>query len=233
MARVGCHRTTFPAIGGQFHNPWTEQSMTIRTLTPAALAAGALVLAAGGAATASTHSTSTGSTATTASEPQLVNDADMKAESITMGGATVLPTTRTIPHWYGTTTDPSNGVTYGYNMVGANPHTCSGSACDVTVQVDITPIIVNIAGRTFDGTGVVNPTLASPQFTNNDYGATPAATNDKFARGGGGALSQEDAGQGLQLQDATMRAQFDQTGTSGYHLRLNPNVLAPVTITVP
>ncbi|WP_343994857.1 hypothetical protein, partial [Terrabacter terrae] len=163
----------------------------------------------------------------------LVNDADLKAESITMGGAKVLPTTRTIPHWYGTTTDPSNGVTYGYNMVGANPHTCSGKACDVTVQVDITPIKVVVGGQTFDGTGVVGPTLASPQFATNDYGDTPAATNDKFARGPGGALSQKDAGQSLQLQDATMRAQFDQTGTSGYHLRLNPNVLAPVTITVP
>ena len=206
--------------------------MTIRTVTTAALAAGALVLAAGGAATASTHSSTSTGSATTA-EPQLVNDANLKAESITMGGAKVLPTTRTIPHWYGTTTDPSNGVTYGYNMVGANPHSCSGSTCDVTVQVDITPIKVVVGGRTFDGTGVVAPTLASPQFANNDYGDTPAATNDKFARGDGGALSQKDAGQQLQLQDATMRAQFDKTGGSNYHLRLNPNVLAPVTITVP
>ena len=82
--------------------------MTIRTLTTAAFAAGALVLAAGGAATASTNSTtSTGTTATSASEPQVINDADLKAESITMGGASVLPTTRTIPHWFGQTTDPS------------------------------------------------------------------------------------------------------------------------------
>src|SRR5690349_951327 len=108
--------------------------MTIRTLTTAALAAGALVLAAGGAATASTHSTtSTGSTATASSEPQLIGDADLKAQSITLGGAKVLPTTRTVAHWFGQTKDPSNGVTYGYNMVGANPHTCSGAACDVSI----------------------------------------------------------------------------------------------------
>ena len=209
--------------------------MTIRTLTTAALAAGALVLAAGTTATASTHSTTspTNGTSTTATEPQLINDADLKAETITMGGATVLPTTRTIPHWFGRTTDPTNGVSYGYNMVGADPHSCSGAACDVTIKVDITPIKVVMGGTTFDGSGVVGATLASPQFAANDYGSTPAATNSSFAKGPGGLLSQADAGVPLQLQDATMRAQFAQTGASGYHLRLEPNVLAPVTITVP
>lgn len=209
--------------------------MTIRTLTTAALAAGALVLAAGTTATASTHNTTspTNGTSTTATEPQLINDADLKAETITMGGATVLPTTRTIPHWFGRTTDPTNGVSYGYNMVGADPHSCSGAACDVTIKVDITPIKVVMGGTTFDGSGVVGATLASPQFATNDYGSTPAATNSSFAKGPGGLLSQADAGVPLQLQDATMRAQFAQTGASGYHLRLEPNVLAPVTITVP
>jgi hypothetical protein len=37
----------------------------------------------------------------------------------------------------------------------------------------------------------------------------------------------------LQLQDATMRAQFNKTGSSPYHLRLQPNLLPPVTINVP
>lgn len=218
--------------------------MTMRTLTTAALAAGALVLAAGTTATASTHSTTSPtngtSAGTSASEPRLINDADLKAQSITMGGATVLPTTKTIPHWFGRTTDPSNGVTYGYNMVGADPHACSGAACDVTIKVDITPIKVIVGGMTFDGSDVVAPTLASPQFATEDYGSTPAATvagsfpkAPALVRGPGGALSQDDAGQQLQLQDATMRAQFNQTGASGYHVRLEPNVLAPVTITVP
>ena len=69
------------------------------------------------------------------------------------------------------------------------------------------------------------PTLASPQFALNDYGSTPFATNSSFARGSGGALSQLDAGTPLQLEDATMRAQFNKTGSSSYHLRLHPNVL--------
>jgi len=183
---------------------------------------------------------------TSASEPQIVDDSSMKALTLTEGGASVLPTTRTIPHWWGSTTDPNNGVTYGYNMVGADPYHCSGSACDVTVQVDITPIIVKVGGVTFDGTGVVGATLASPQFSLNDYGSTTAATVAECTyfngaanvagvdcRGTGGLLSQNDAGLQLQLQDATMRAQFNKTGSSTYHLRLQPNVLPPVTINVP
>ena len=152
------------------------------------------------------------------------------------GGATVLTTTRTIPHWWGSTRDQQDGITYGYNMVGANPYTCAGAACDVTVQVDITPIVLNVDGMTFSGSDVLPATLASPQFALNDYGSTPFATaGDWFTapRGPGGVLSQGDVGIPLQLQDATMRAQFNKTGASSYHLRLHPNVLPAVTIDVP
>jgi len=167
----------------------------------------------------------------TAAEPQLISDAQLNAMTSTVGGgADPLPTTRTVPHWYGTTANPDDGITYGYNMVGADPNNCAGSACDVTVQADITPIIVNVAGLTFDGTSYVNAVLASPQFTNNSYATTPFATNSSFARGAGGSLSQAGT---VQLQDATMRSQFNKTGSSSYHLRLNPNVLPAVTINVP
>jgi hypothetical protein len=168
-------------------------------------------------------------------EPQLIDDASLKAISATVGGADVLPTTRTIPHWWGSTLDPNNGITYGYNMVGANPNTCSGSACSVTIEADITPIIVHVAGLTFDGDDVLTATLASPQFDINDYGSTPYATAGaaNLPRGAGGALSQNDSGRLLQLEDATMRAQFNKTGSSNYHLILHPNVLPAVTIDVP
>jgi hypothetical protein len=106
--------------------------------------------------------------ATAAGEPQLIDDASLKAITVTMGGATVLPTTRTIPHWWGSSLDPNNGVTYGYNMVGADPYACSGSACSVTIEADITPIIVHVAGRTYDGFNVLAATLASPQFETKD-----------------------------------------------------------------
>jgi hypothetical protein len=188
----------------------------------------------------------------------IIPDSQLKAEFTEVGGgAGPLPTTRTIPHWWGSTVNP-NGTTYGYNMVGADPNNC-GSACDTTIQVDITPVIVNVGGMTFDptasingGNSVLQGTLDSPLFATNDYGSTTAATGpDVFAgsddpstcttrngdiclpKGPGGTLSQGDAGIPLQLEDATMRAQFNQTGTSSYHVRLNPHVLAPVTINVP
>ena len=173
--------------------------------------------------------------------PQVISDAALKAMFTTMGGASVLPTTRTVAHWWGSTLDPNNRVTYGYNMVGADPNNCSGSACSVTIEVDITPINVIVGGLTFNGTDVVGPTLASPQFANNDYGTTPAATapgafpnTPAFIKGPGGLLSQGDAGIPLQLQDATMRAQFNKTGSnSNYHLILHPNIRPTVTFSVP
>jgi hypothetical protein len=167
------------------------------------------------------------------SKPAVLADAKLKPHFTTTGGAEVVTTTRTVQHWFGTTTNPDDGVTYGYDMVGADPNTCSGSACDVTIEADITPIVVTIDGYTFDGTQVVAPTLASPLFTTNDYGRTRAASNSSGAKGPGGTLSQGDAGKSLQLEDATMRAQFDKTGSSPYHLRLHANVLPAVTVDVP
>ncbi len=170
----------------------------------------------------------------------VIPDSSLQALTTTVGGASVLPTTRTVTHWWGSTLDPNNGVTYGYNMVGADPNNCSGSGCSVIIEADITPIIVNIDGLTFSGSDVLAPTLASPQFALNDYGSTPAATAagsfpsaPALIQGAGGALSQNDAGNMLQLEDATMRAQFNQTGSSNYHLILHPNVLPAVTINVP
>ena len=170
-----------------------------------------------------------------ASAPQVIDDSQLQAMSTTVGGASVLPTTRTIQHWWGSTLDPHNGVTYGYNMVGADPNNCSGSDCYVTIEADIVPLIVNIGGLTFSGNDILAATIASPQFAVNDYGSTPYATAgfSNVPRGTGGILSQGDAGYHLQLEDATMRTQFNKTGSSTYHLILHPNVLPAVTINVP
>jgi hypothetical protein len=81
-------------------------------------------------------------------------------------------------------------------MAGADPNRCSGSGCSVTIQADITPVIVNIGGRTFSGNNVLQASLDSPQFALNDYGFTPFATAgaSNLPRGRGGTLSQGDAG---------------------------------------
>jgi len=197
----------------------------------------ALLLAAVGALVAGSMGASASSSKNSI---PVIPDGTLKAFSSTMGGAPPENTSATIQNWAGTAVNPDNGVTYGYNMVGANPFTCSGSACDATVQVDITPLIVNVGGMTFDGTASLPAALASPQFATNDYGSTTAATaagafpnTPAEIRGPGGALSQNDAGNQLQLEDATMRAQFNQTGSSPYHLRLTTTILPTVTIDVP
>jgi hypothetical protein len=197
-----------------------------------------LGFAAGSAALVSLAAYAASSTA--AAEPQVIDDSQLRALTVTVGGASVLPTTRTIPHWWGSTFDPHNGVTYGYNMAGSDPNNCSGSACSVMIEADITPLIVNIDGLTLRGDDVLGATLASPQFSFNDYGSTPAATAPgsfpnapALIKGSGGTLSQGDAGNPLQLQDATMRAQFNKTGASNYHLILHPNILPAITISVP
>jgi hypothetical protein len=175
-------------------------------------------------------------------KPQPIDAQSFSPTTTTIGGGVpVLPTTRTLTHWWGSTLNPDDGITYGYNMVGADPHTCSGSGCSVTIEADITPLIVNFDGMTFDGTAVVGPTRDSPQFADNDYGFTPAATAagdfpnyPQLINGPGGPLSQGDSGVPLQLEDATMRAQFNQVGGDNpYHLILHPNVLPAVTLNVP
>jgi hypothetical protein len=169
--------------------------------------------------------TSVGASASTSNFP-VVDDSGMTAQTTTTGGASPLATDRTVQHWFGQTLDPNNGVTYGYNMVGVDPATESAA----TVQVDVIPLIVNVGGVSFDGTSKVSAVLNSPQFATDDYSRTPAATASGGTVGPGGALSKGNTG--VQLEDATMRAQFNKVGT-GYHLYLNPTVEAPITVNVP
>ena len=206
----------------------------LRIATAAALVAGSVVCAMMALPLSSNGSS------TSAGHTQVMSTVQWQSLTTTVGGAQVLNTTLTVPHWFGSTLDPNNGVTYGYNIVGADPNNCSGADCDVTVTVDIIPLNVVINGESFNGTDVVAATLASPLFAVNDYGSVPFATapgafpNDPFLiQGPGGVLSQDDAGNLLQLQDAIQRAEFNKTGSSSYHLRLNPVVHDPVTIVLP
>jgi len=151
----------------------------------------------------------------------VIDDSQLNAEFAAIGGATPLATDRTVLHWAGSALDPHNGVTYGFNMVGVDPSTNSAA----TIPVDIIPLDVRFAnGWDFNADDVVASTLASPLFQSNDYSSTAKST------GGPGELSLGNVGQ---LQDATMRSQFDKVG-SGYHLYLgSPSVVPTQTIDVP
>lgn len=144
-----------------------------------------------------------------------------------MGGATPLATDKTVPHWFGQFTDPTNGVTYGYNMVG-NEDPRSAGAGTTTVPVDIIPLRLEFSaegGYALDGTNAVGLTVASPMFQGADY------TTTAFSSGGAGPLSSGNVG--VQYEDAIMRSQFNKTG-SAYHLVLGrPTIFPTVTLKVP
>ncbi len=126
------------------------------------------------------------------------------------GGASVLNTTKTVPHWHGSFVDGVNGQTYGFNMVGANPSTGSPT----TVNAEVIPLNFSFAadnGQTFSGSQVSSWMQQSPIFQ-------PAALPS-----GGTA----------QYLDAVMRSEFNKIGT-GYHVRLNDTGTLPAkTLTVP
>ncbi len=143
----------------------------------------------------------------------------------TEGGATPLPTDRTVPHWYGSFTDPTNGVTYGYNMVGnGDPRTYHGTT---TVPTEIIPLNFTFSdGSAFKGSDVTAATIASPVFQDNSY-ATARVTP-------GGKAQPLSAAGTTQLEDAVMRSQFNQVGKSTFHLLLGqPTVLPTQSIPVP
>ena len=154
---------------------------------------------------------------------------EFQTTTTTFGGATPLETSRTVAHWSGMTANGVDGVTYRYNIVGADPGT-DGSR---VIGVDIIPVNVNVAGTSFNGSDAVNAVVASPLFQNNNYSSTASATTAIGGKGAGGALSAGNTG--VQLLDATMRTQFDKVGSSSnYHLVLDtPVVFDPVAIDVP
>jgi hypothetical protein len=183
-----------------------------------------VALAAGLIASAVTAGAASG-----ANKPVVYDDSQSKPQSITLGGAKVLNTTHTVDHWFGTALNPDNGVTYGFNMVGKTP--AAGNSD--TIPVDIIPLNLTLAdGSQWNGSDFVTPILQSPQFQNFDYTTVPAATDGTGQSGPGGALSSGNTSE--QLEDATMRSQFNLTGDSGYHMLLGTPVVHPaISLSVP
>ena len=137
------------------------------------------------------------------------------------------------PHWHGSTTDPNNGVTYGYNMVGADPNNCSGSACSTDGSGGH-----HTADREHRRPDVRRHARCCRQrwrrrsSPTNDYGSTPAATaagafpnSPAFIRGPGGACRKVTRAS-LQLRGRDNARAVQQDGSrSTYHLILNPNIV--------
>jgi len=167
--------------------------------------------------------------AATSPAPIVISDSALQATSATVGGAKPQPSDNTLTHFFGTAQNPLDGITYGFNMVGQDPSLQQST----TITVDITPLNVNVGGLSFNGTDILGPTLSSPVFASNDYTTTPFVSDPTVASGfrpNSDSLSPGNTAN--QLEDATMRSQFNEQGT-GYHLILNPVVHPAITIDVP
>ena len=139
------------------------------------------------------------------------------------GGVTPLADAKTVEHWAGSFTDPTNNQTYNFTMVGKAPSSNQSS----TTPTDIIPVRVVFdanGGYALDGTSKVAAVEGSPIFASNDYSTVANSS------GGPGTLSPGNVGQ---LEDVTMRSQFNKVGT-GYHVLLGqPTVHPTVTLKVP
>jgi hypothetical protein len=140
----------------------------------------------------------------------------------------------TIPNWTSSFTDPTNGKTYHYTMVGTDPTKGNVSTSVPTV---IIPMNFNFkaTGTSLNGSDKVDATVASPVFQNANIGA--AANNSASAPPGPpiSAVNRtvQEPNDTTQLGDAIYRAQFGKTG-SGYHVKLGqPTVQPTATFDVP
>ena len=138
-------------------------------------------------------------------------DATAKPKFTSEGGATPFRTAKTIPYWSSSFTDPTNGVTYPYTMVGTSPFTGNGQTAVPSALIPFRFVFAD--GTVMDGTSDVAATIASPIFSNYSY---PLSGGDV-----------------AQYGDAIYRAQWNKIGTN-YHVRLGaPAVLPTQTIEVP
>lgn len=204
---------------------------TIVVLASAAALGAALVAAPGGPSGAATSDA-------------LKGDGIGTAKFTTEGGGNMSPTAVTIP-WFGSSfTDPTNGKTYQYSMVGTDPRKGDATTVIPTVIIPMRFTFDASADPAFhvlDGTDRVAATVNSPVFMNSDVGAAANAT----ASASPGADSSVPAGIApdprtvdepsdvTQLGDAIYRAQWGKS-SSGYHVKLGtPTVMPTLDIAVP
>jgi hypothetical protein len=144
----------------------------------------------------------------------------------------------TIPYFRSFFTDPSNGGTYPFTMVGTDPSLGDASTTIPTVIIPFRFVFVSSASsnNVLDGTDKIDLTVQSPMFQPADIGAAANATASAPPIQPGVAPNPRlvnEPSDVTQLADAIYRAQWGNTG-SGYHVLLGqPAVLPTVTINVP
>ena len=146
----------------------------------------------------------------------------------------------TIPYFRSSFTDPGNGVTYPFTMVGSNPTSGDLSTSIPTVIVPLQFTFVASADpnlHALDGTDRVQDAIDSPVFQNADIGAAANATASAPPTQAGVAPANarplNEPSDVTQVGDAIYRAQWGKTGT-GYHVTLGqPAIASTVSYSVP
>jgi hypothetical protein len=126
-------------------------------------------------------------------------------------GVSDFQTSNTVPFWSSSFTDPTNGVTYPFTMVGTNPATSPTKTTVATVIIPIKVVYSNPITISSDGTARVPAVLASPIFQRSNY------------------VVSNDANQ--QYGSAFMRSQFNTFGN--YGVDLTATTLPTQTIDIP
>jgi hypothetical protein len=146
---------------------------------------------------------------------------------------------RTIPYFRSSFTDPTNGITYPYTMVGTNPAQGDRTTTIKTVIIPMrfTFTLSSAANRVLDGGTRVTETVQSPMFQSGaDIGAAADATASAPPTYPGVAPNPrvvDEPSDTTEVSDAIWRAEWGMTG-SGYHVLLGqPTVLPTVSFTVP
>ncbi len=144
-------------------------------------------------------------------------------------------TAKTIPYFRSQFTDPTNGQTYPYTMVGTDPGLGDAVTTIPTVIIPFSFTFDASADPNFhvlDGSTKALVTVSSPVFQPSDVGAAASATANAPPILNAGRTVSEPS-DFTQLGDAIYRAQWGKTG-SGYHVLLGqPTVLPTQYFQVP
>ena len=169
-------------------------------------------------------------------------DSSLKALTTTVGGATVLPTTRTVRAL----------VRHDRSIRTTASPTATTWSAPIRTTAPARPARRTVAGghhaahrehrrsdvrRHRRGSGDARLAAVRERTTTARRPLRPrperSRTRRRSSRGRVACSRRATPATQLQLEDATMRAQFNKTGSSSYHLILHPNVLPAVTINVP
>jgi hypothetical protein len=177
------------------------------------------------------------------STPSAAKTGDGTPKFTTDGGTTGFRTANTIKYWSSQFTDPTNGVTYPYTMVGTPPSSNSST----TVKTVIIPLAFHFSTAGRPNPGLVCDPSGAPGTcqavdvtmdpTNDVNNVTPGHPNDvqnvlesPIFTASNYSISGDN---GVQYGDAIQRSEFNVVG-SNYHVNLqNTQVFPKVTIDVP